>query len=221
MPETTDWRKLGELLAQWLLSLLKPKPGPGPAPKPDPEPSPPPPTPEPQGDSAKLLALHNQARSQRGLAPLAVDARLTSAAQKHSNWMQANRKMTHDENGAPFTDRLRAAGYPYGHAGENIAAGQQSAEQVFNAWMNSAGHRQNILNGNFRDVGFGRAGNYWTTNFGTVRMGMTEPTLETVITGAVAGDVSLYPPGTVFLSGPLADEGTDDGRVSDPDPPVS
>lgn len=98
---------------------------------------------------------------------LFTNSQLNNAAQAHSNWMQANQRMTHDENGEPFTARLIRAGYHYRNAGENIAAGQRTPEAVFKAWMNSPGHKRNILNPAFRDVGFGRAGNYWTVNFGS------------------------------------------------------
>lgn len=124
------------------------------------------PTPEPNNDVERLLFLHNQQRD----VPLVLNDKLCVAAQKHSEWMYANKKMTHDENGVPFTARLKAAGYSYSRAAENIASGYKTPESVVNGWMNSPGHRRNIL-GNYKEVGFGRAGNYWTTNFATPGFG--------------------------------------------------
>lgn len=68
--------------------------------------------------------------------------------------------------GSPF-DQMKAAGISYRSAGENIAQGQQTPEQVVQAWMNSEGHRANILNSSFTHIGVGYVadGNYWTQQF--------------------------------------------------------
>ena len=68
--------------------------------------------------------------------------------------------------GSPF-DQMRAAGIQYRAAGENIAQGQRTPEQVVNAWMNSPGHRANILNANYTHIGVGfvENGYYWTQQF--------------------------------------------------------
>jgi uncharacterized protein YkwD len=77
------------------------------------------------------------------------------------------------EGKSPF-DRMTAAGYVFRAAAENIAAGQRTPESVVQAWMNSAGHRANILNCSLREIGVGVAnggsfGIYWTQDFGTPR----------------------------------------------------
>ena len=68
--------------------------------------------------------------------------------------------------GSPF-DMMRDFGVSYKSAGENIAMGQTTAEQVVDAWMNSEGHRKNILNANYTHigVGFSKGGNYWSQMF--------------------------------------------------------
>lgn len=185
-----DWAKL----IQQLLDKNKPKPPapkpppvvPPPPPPPHPVPPPPPvPTPTPGGDADRLLYLHNQARNGSALR---IESRLTAAAQKHSEWMRANNRMSHDQNGRPFTDRIKAEGYPHGYAGENIANGYRTADSVFQGWMNSPGHRQNILNTNFREVGFGRAGNYWTAVFATPRFGFAATQEYVYLSGVLQGD---------------------------------
>ena len=90
----------------------------------------------------------------------------------HSADMAANDYFTHDsQDGRTFADRIRATGYSKGTIGENIAAGQQTPDAVMQSWMDSAGHRANILNCAFTDmgVGIGRGGSYgtyWTQDFG-------------------------------------------------------
>ena len=68
--------------------------------------------------------------------------------------------------GSPF-DMMKAYGISYKSAGENIAMGQRSPEEVVQAWMNSQGHRENIMNANFTHIGVGHVttGNYWTQMF--------------------------------------------------------
>ena len=100
--------------------------------------------------------------------PLRVDGRIIAAAQGHSDDMAANDYFSHDSlDGRSFADRLRAAGYP-SPGGENIAQGQRSAQAVHDAWMNSSGHRANILNCGFTTIGVGlHQGSWtWTQNFG-------------------------------------------------------
>ena len=96
-----------------------------------------------------------------------VDPRLTAAAQLHSEDMAANSYFSHtSRDGRSFADRIRDQGYP-SPAAENIARGQRSASAVMQAWLNSAGHRRNILNCSLRAIGVGVApGNVWTQDFG-------------------------------------------------------
>jgi uncharacterized protein YkwD len=119
----------------------------------------------------EIVTLFNQARAQQGLAPLKVSPALSRAAA----WKSADPSATGsggyafshtDSLGRLPSARARDCGYP-GGAGENIAWGFGSAQSVFNAWMNSPGHRAAIL-GNYQVVGIGRVGSAWTAKFGTV-----------------------------------------------------
>jgi uncharacterized protein YkwD len=106
----------------------------------------------------EIFNLLNQERTSRGLAPLSLSNSLISAAQHHATNMANMVRMAHDLPGADLPtllDRLRYYRYNYRNAGENIAYGYPSAQSVMNAWMNSSGHRANILNSNFTEVGIG------------------------------------------------------------------
>jgi len=106
----------------------------------------------------EIFNLLNQERTSRGLAPLSLNSSLISAAQHHATNMASMNRMAHDLPGADLPtllDRLRYYRYNYRNAGENIAYGYQSAQSVMNAWMNSSGHRSNILSPNFTEVGIG------------------------------------------------------------------
>jgi uncharacterized protein YkwD len=135
---------------------------------PPPPPSTAPPAPPPAGASDQVVALVNAARADAGCGPLRVDDRITAAAQAHSDDMAANDYFSHDSlDGRSFADRVRAAGYP-SPGGENIAQGQRSAAAVHQAWMNSSGHRANILNCGFTAIGVGlnQSSWTWTQDFG-------------------------------------------------------
>ncbi|HKN99097.1 MAG TPA: CAP domain-containing protein [Pseudonocardiaceae bacterium] len=124
-------------------------------------------TPEPTQQD-EVFDLVDQARAQAGCAALKDDPRLTRAAQAHSDDMSVNHYFDHTTpSGVPFDAREKAAGYPT-PGGENIAEGQTSARQVMTDWMNSAGHRANILNCDFTAIGIGLNTNgwYWTQDFG-------------------------------------------------------
>ncbi len=130
------------------------------------------PTTPASSQAAQVLSLTNAQRTANGCAPLTVDARLTSAAQAHTEDMATNNYFSHDsqDGRSPF-DRMTAAGYRFSTAGENIAMGYRTASDVMNGWMNSAGHRANILNCSFTDIGIGYAvatdgSPYWTQDFG-------------------------------------------------------
>ncbi|WP_344883656.1 CAP domain-containing protein [Allokutzneria multivorans] len=110
----------------------------------------------------------NQARAEAGCSALRIDERLANAAQRHSSDMAERNYFSHTSpDGASFDDRARAAGYPR-PGGENIAKGQRSAEQVMESWMQSSGHRANILNCRFTALGVGldTRGWVWTQVFG-------------------------------------------------------
>lgn len=110
----------------------------------------------------QLLAAHNAERKKRKRVDLTISDKLTAAAQKHAEWMADHHLMTH---GNPFT-RIKAEGYEYSYAGENIAAGQETVASVMKAWMSSMFHKKNILYPEYTEVGFGFKNNYWCVNFG-------------------------------------------------------
>jgi uncharacterized YkwD family protein len=116
----------------------------------------------------QVVDLTNEQRRINGLAPLQIDTQLSDVAQMKSQDMQSNGYFSHTSPtyGSPF-DMMRDFGVSYRTAGENIAQGQRTPQEVVNAWMNSAGHRRNILNGNFTHIGVGyeSSGNHWTQMF--------------------------------------------------------
>jgi uncharacterized protein YkwD len=124
---------------------------------------------------AEVVRLTNRERTTRGLRPLGTDARLAQAAHRHSADMSARRFFAHEcPSGTQAWDRALAAGYQYRKVAENIAAGQRSAAEVVEGWMNSPGHRANILDGDLTQIGVGYVtggeyGTYWTQVFGTPR----------------------------------------------------
>ncbi|MBB5939678.1 CAP domain-containing protein [Streptomyces zagrosensis] len=123
--------------------------------------------------AAEVVALTNAERVAAGLRPLAVDPRLTMAAQAHSADMVTRGFYAHTTpDGREPWDRAAAAGCPHRGIGENIACGQRSPTDVVRGWMNSPGHRANILAAGFDEIGIGYAtgslaGTYWTQLFGT------------------------------------------------------
>ena len=121
----------------------------------------------------QVVTLVNQERAKAGCKALTVDSRLVTAARGHSQDMATRNYFDHNtpEGVTPWT-RITNAGYHFSSAAENIASGQATPASVMNAWMNSAGHRANILNCNLRNIGVGLAYNakhtpYWTQDFGT------------------------------------------------------
>lgn len=178
-------------LQNFLRALLQAILGP---PKPVPTPTPPTPKPPvPTNDAEALLVSHNKERNASGVWPLSLNAKLTAAAQKHAVWMASHNRLDHSQNGVAFSVRITAEGYRFWTAGENIAMGQNSVQSVTQSWMNSPGHRANILNGSYKDVGFGVAESngrkYWCADFASQSQNAMHE-LE---------------PG-VFLSGPLGPE---------------
>lgn len=128
-------------------------------------------------EEAQVLALTNAERAKNGCGPLAANSTLAAVARAHSKDMATNRFFDHNsQDGRTPFDRMKAAGYSYSMAAENIAAGQQNPSAVVTAWMNSAGHRANILNCKLTQLGVGvyrlsgsPYGVYWTQDFGTPR----------------------------------------------------
>lgn len=116
----------------------------------------------------QVVNLTNEQRQKNGLAPLQIDTTLSNVAQRKSQDMQQNNYFSHTSPtyGSPF-DMMRDFGVTYKTAGENIAQGQKTPKEVVNAWMNSSGHRANILNKNFTHIGVGfeTQGYHWTQMF--------------------------------------------------------
>jgi uncharacterized protein YkwD len=141
--------------------------------------SPPTTQPKPPGtglapDESQVLTLVNQQRKAAGCAALTVDPILVAVARAHSTDMAVRGYFDHTspDGKSPF-DRMREAGYKGGLMGENIAAGQPTPAAVMTAWMNSPGHRANILNCGYKVIGIGvhtLASSpyriYWTQDFG-------------------------------------------------------
>lgn len=122
------------------------------------------------GPTERVLVLVNAEREKAGCAPLTENAKLTKAAQDHSQDMADHQNMSHTgSDGSSMTDRLARVGYKFRSAGENVAYGYNTPESVMDGWMNSSGHRANILNCGFKEIGIGLAqpGHYWTQDFGS------------------------------------------------------
>jgi uncharacterized protein YkwD len=184
------------------------------------------------GIAGEVFSLLNQQRAANGLPALHGSAALDNSAQSYSEAMMRATAggpvfLSHTgPDGSTFEDRINAAGYGEWTAiGENIAAGQHSPQEVVDDWMNSPGHRANILDPNFRDVGIGIAVGpgtwpngyqdpqviWWTTDFGNSRQsdssGGTTPVIPPApalpsILGYTATDgtpINGAPPGTVIL----------------------
>lgn len=116
----------------------------------------------------EVIRLVNEIRQQNGLRPLAANWELSRVARYKSQDMRDNGYFSHNSPtyGTPF-QMLSAFGLSYRTAGENIAKGYASPQAVVNGWMNSSGHRANILNASYTQIGVGyvSGGNYWTQLF--------------------------------------------------------
>jgi uncharacterized protein YkwD len=106
------------------------------------------------GMLGKLLYMHNQQRR----SPLVISDKLMTAAQKYAG----TRPRVHGN----YQRRISAEGYRWRTVGENLAIGQRTVEEVMKSWLNSPGHRSNIQNPAFKEVGFGMADYYWIVDFG-------------------------------------------------------
>lgn len=121
-------------------------------------------------DEQAFVGLINSYRAANGLGALVSSPALNRAAAWHAADMLANGYFAHTEpSGRGFSQRLTDCDYPTGgYRAENIAAGFSSAQAVFDGWRNSPGHNANMLNPNLRTIGVGKAGTYWTTDFGSL-----------------------------------------------------
>ncbi|RKL68485.1 hypothetical protein CR203_00040 [Salipaludibacillus neizhouensis] len=121
----------------------------------------------------EVVRLTNIERENQGLSPLQIDNQVSKVARIKSEDMRDQNYFSHQSptHGSPF-DMLKNYGVSYRGAGENIAAGQSTPQQVVQGWMNSQGHRENILKSSFTHIGVGHVeggsyGHYWTQMFTT------------------------------------------------------
>ncbi|MDA8235921.1 CAP domain-containing protein [Desulfotomaculum nigrificans] len=170
--ETATGKLCVQLLATKKDVQVQPQPAPAPQPAPEPQPQPAPqPVPQPSTFMSEMqqqvVDLVNQERAKYGLKPLTAKQDLTSVAQLKAQDMYQNRYFDHTSPtyGTPF-DMMRKFGISYTAAGENIAMGQKTAAQVVQDWMNSPGHRANILNANYNEIGIGVYNSY--TGYGYI-----------------------------------------------------
>jgi uncharacterized protein YkwD len=137
------------------------------------------PTPTSTSDfGQQVLDLTNQFRAQNGLAPLRLNTELNAAALTHSKNMALQDFFSHTgKDGSTVGDRLKTVGYESQAWGENIAAGYATPDQVVQSWINSPGHRANLLNRSYTELGVGyyylandtgsvNYKSYWTQDFG-------------------------------------------------------
>nr|WP_221377201.1 CAP domain-containing protein [Actinoplanes polyasparticus] len=119
----------------------------------------------------EVIRLVNVERKAAGCGSLAGESRLHRAAQKHSERQADQDSMSHQLPGeASMGDRVTAEGYRWGGVAENVAAGYRTPADVMDGWMNSPGHKANILNCGYKHIGVGLAKSgkgtqYWTQNF--------------------------------------------------------
>ncbi|MET9431633.1 MULTISPECIES: sigma-70 family RNA polymerase sigma factor [unclassified Streptomyces] len=123
------------------------------------------------GFAQQVTELVNRERANSGCAPVTMNDKLAAAAQGHSEDMAARDYFDHTSpDGSGPGERVSAAGYRWSTYGENIARGQQTPASVVESWMNSPGHRANILNCAFKEIGMGihsgSGGPWWTQVFG-------------------------------------------------------
>ena len=117
--------------------------------------------------TATVIKLTNAQRIKHGCTALARNVKIDHAAQGYANQMSKDDSFSHHgDDGSTFKSRIQRAGYP-NPGGENIASGQHSAQEVVTDWMNSPGHRRNILDCSFTTIGVGHtADGYWVQDFG-------------------------------------------------------
>lgn len=118
----------------------------------------------------EVLDLTNRERAKVGLPPLKIHNQLLDLARGHVTNMAKQEIINHELDGKTFLDRIKASGYDYSSAGENIQTASTAAEAI-EGWMKSPGHQQNILNKDYTEIGVGQATSksmkkYWTQVFG-------------------------------------------------------
>lgn len=123
-------------------------------------------------DEQKVLDLTNAERKTAGVEPLKANPKLFAAARGHSANMGAKAVIAHELDGKNFDVRIKDEGYKFRAAAENVAMGQRTPAEVVESWMNSAGHKLNMLNKTYTEIGIGVGKDadgrlYWTQVFGT------------------------------------------------------
>ena len=104
----------------------------------------------------RLVDLTNNTRQAAGLTPVTISAKLMAVAASYSQTQAAEGGISHiGPDGSTLTDRISRSGYAWSFCAENLAAGYAGPDEVFAAWLDSSGHRANILNPNFREIGVG------------------------------------------------------------------
>lgn len=127
-----------------------------------------------QASIQRVLELVNEERAKANLPSLVLNERLCVTARWHAMDMAVGGYFDHkDRRGRSPGQRLNSFGYRFHYCGQNIAAGQQNADEAFEAWMNSPGHRENILRKEFKEIGIAFVQNpnsryhrYWVQDFG-------------------------------------------------------
>ncbi len=127
------------------------------------------------GLADQVVAETNRRRAEHGLPALVADPRLRAAAERHNDDMATRGFFAHDSpDGRSVADRVQAAGYAYAVVAENLAAGQRAAPEVVQGWLDSPGHRRNLLSPDVTQIGVAHAeggehGTLWTQVFGRPR----------------------------------------------------
>ena len=116
----------------------------------------------------QVVRLTNAEREKAGVRKLDNNSLLDTIAEHQAKDMQFMRKLTHsDRQGRDVSQRADLYKYPWMAIGENVAQGQRTPNEVVADWMKSKGHRANILNPDFSEIGVSRVGNYWVQVFGS------------------------------------------------------
>lgn len=127
----------------------------------------------------EVVSAHNDQRKIAKVSPLVANSQLILAAQRHAEWMFNNKKVSHTgNNDSSFAARAKAEGYVMVTGGENIASGYRNVTDVMNGWLHSLGHKNNILNPDFKEIGVGFCGTCWCVVFAAPREGLGAATVS-------------------------------------------
>jgi uncharacterized protein YkwD len=140
---------------------------------------------------AAIFDLVNQERTRRDISAVSRHPKLDTVARNYARLMAARNEMGHFVGGTTPGQRITAGGYRWSRYGENVARGYRTAQEVMNGWMNSPGHRANILNPRFVDMGIGVATRnnrtkFFCQDFASPRQGRTVPGKTTPATSSIA-----------------------------------